>query len=95
MGIWEETKLLLHFFSQSIMIWYGTPRSGKLCLNKAGKDLKTILEGLGGCMEDGTEEVEDMFGTVISGTSSHSWGDNSSGFGTLEILASYTTKLIL
>jgi len=46
-------------------------------------------------MEDGTEEVEDMFGTVISGTSSHRWGDKSSGFGTLEILASYTTKLIL
>ena len=26
-------------------------------------------------MEDGTEEVEDMFGTVISGTSAHSWGE--------------------
>jgi len=26
-------------------------------------------------MEDGTEEVEDMFGTVIIGTSAHSWGE--------------------
>jgi len=49
MGIWEETcyyKIIIAFFSQSIMIWYGTPRSGKLCLDKAGEDLKTILEGL-------------------------------------------------
>jgi len=26
---------------------YGTLKSGNLCLDKAGKDLKTILEGLG------------------------------------------------
>jgi len=25
---------------------YGTLKSGNLCLDKAGKDLKTILEGL-------------------------------------------------
>jgi len=30
-------------------------------------------------MEDGTEEVEDMFGTVISGTSAHSLGGKIGG----------------
>jgi len=49
MGIWEETcyhKIIIAVFSQFIMgmIWYGTPRSGNLCLDKGGKDLKIILE---------------------------------------------------
>jgi len=41
------TRLLLQFFFLSSlwgMIWYGTPRSGNLCLDKGGKDLKIILE---------------------------------------------------